>query len=334
MPPPPQLLALSALGAVGTTAYMLAKRSERQAAAQAAADQKNMEEQMARNRAIHAEAEEQRRAAAAKKKGKERDAARAPENYRMACARAHREQLAQRLRELEAALRRKQVGQLTVSAFSGLPLVGRPEEPAWVLLFLVYAWGNPAMMADPELYELHLAHLTRPFAGGTTRLSAFSLELVTDWLKELASIATPIASQPLQVLPKRALLAVWSLCRTGAEPDYVVLRRWTTDCPHELLLEVLGALGFHCRWYQTLVAKTSPNGQSIMSAAAGAASVRAGHTPEMSAADQATIWLANFDLNQPFRVVPGKGLTNCQGGATTAEVLALRTELSLASSLS
>lgn len=180
MPPPPQLLAIGALGAIGGAAVAMKRAANRAAEARAAQDADKSKEKMLENMRRHQEAEAERQRTAKQRRSNQRRSSLPCEDHRDLVRREWETLMTLEFRRIERMLRRKQATQLAAGkTFCALPLVGRPEEPNWVLLAVALAWGNPSIWHADGMYDLLLHHLCQPFAAGTTRASAFSRNEVT-----------------------------------------------------------------------------------------------------------------------------------------------------------
>ena len=212
-----------------------------------------MKEKMLENMRRHQEAEEERQRTAAQRRKNMRRNSLPCDNHRELCRREWEKVITFEFRQLERMLRRKQAAQLAAGkTFCALPLVGRPEEPRWLLLALALTWGNPDVWRVDEMQDLLLHHLRQPFAAGTTRASAFSRDEVTAalthwahaaraeicggaaqvfaWLEELARPCFEGISLTSAV-KKETLLRLLLLCEEE-EPQYEVV---TDRVPRELL---------------------------------------------------------------------------------------------------
>ena len=141
-----------------------------------------------------------------------------PEDFDQLAADCYDDMFAAELRRLGDTLHTAQAASLaTQPLFAALPLVGRPEDPKWVELFVLLIWtaAMPHSMAFIQNHgELLLEHLTQGLGGGASCVSAFSQPHIVQWLRELCELQhTDKLNETVQV-PTFLDLTFWLCCRS------------------------------------------------------------------------------------------------------------------------
>ena len=222
MPPPPQVLALGGAAAAAGVGYAFIRARERAAAEAAKADEERMNEELKRNRERFEEAKQVREEAMEKlhRGGRRNQRRAAPQDFRELATDCYDDRFAKELWRLGDTLREAQAASLASQPlFAALPLVGRPEDPRWVELFVLLIWtgGTPTSRAFAQNHgELLLEHLTQGLGGGASCVTAFSHPHIVQWLRELCEL--PHTDEPVSV-PAFLELTLWRACCYSARFD-------------------------------------------------------------------------------------------------------------------
>ena len=140
-----------------------------------------------------------------------------PEDFGALAADCYDDMFAAELRRLGDTLHTAQAASLgSQPLFAALPLVGRPEDPKWVELFVLLIWtaAMPHSMAFIENHgELLLEHLTQGLGGGASCVSAFSQPHIVQWLRELAGLQHTDKVNGTVQIPDFLDLALWLCCQ-------------------------------------------------------------------------------------------------------------------------
>ena len=210
-------------------------------------------------------------------------------------AREYEDVLTAEFFRLGKQLRQKQAEHATGQAFVSLPVAGRPEQPAWVELFVLLAW-DPSLLGRIEYAaRVMIEHAARGATAAAERMSSFSVEIVLVWLSELSKL------QPAWM----ELTTAWmKLTRIGSELEDAVWCVTGSMTPLRLVLDfnpadtlggqrLLDALGLFSRPQHTVIMEDD---EWVMSLNKGIAENRHYDYP-----GKGKFAIANFDLNQRFR---------------------------------
>ena len=218
MPPPPQVLALGGAAAAAGVGYALLRARERAASEAAKADEARMNEELQRNRERFEEAKQVREEAMEKlhRGGRRNQRRAAPQDFRELATDRYDDKFAAELWRLGDTLRKAQVASLASQPlFAALPLVGRPEDPRWVELFVLLIWtgGTPKSRAFAQNHgELLLEHLTQGLGGGASCVTAFSHPHIVQWLRELCELQHTDERNETVSVPAFLELTLWRAC--------------------------------------------------------------------------------------------------------------------------
>ncbi len=287
MPPPPQVVALGA--AFGVVAIGAAKNRRMAATREKAAreDAQRMEAERKRNIEANREADALRQEQL-NNLSRKRKQALPTGDLDAREAREYEDVLTAEFFRLGKQLRQKQAEHATGQTFTSLPVAGRPEQPAWVELFVLLAWDPSLLRRIGYGIEVMIEHAARGATAAAERMSSFSVAIVLVWLSELSKLqpAWMELTTALTIIHSGFEEAVWCVTGSTITPMLMVL---DFDPAENMGAQLLNSLGLFSRPQHTLIRED--NGW-MMSLNKGIALNRHYDFP-----GKGKYVIANFDLN-------------------------------------